>query len=571
MAKDLPAWTIADFIHRGYWWENRGILLLNLYLLIPLLSSTVNGYDSSLINGLQILPMWQQTFGDPRGIPLGLISAAQMVGGLIALPVAPYFSDWFGRRFSLFLGAVVMLAGVSLQATATTLSQFIGARALLGAGLQTELNSAPLLVLELSYPTQRGKLTSIYNSLWYSGSVLAAWTCFGAYNGAKTSQWSWRIPSIVQAFGPLLQISMVWFMPESPRWLISTGRESQAARILSKFHANGYDERDPLVVFEMAQIRYALKMERDTSQVASFLTLFRTPGNRKRMRIILAIAIFSQWSGNGLVSYYINLVLEGVGFTQSSTKAAINGALQIWNLICAITGASLVDKLGRRAIFLMSNAGMLITFSAWTLTTALFNTIHSTQAAKATIPFIFLFYLFYDLAYAPMIVSYTLEILPFNIRAKGFALLNITISLTLAFNQFVNPWALDAIGWKYYLVYCGWLGIELIFVLKYVIETRGRTLEETAVLFDGEDFPAEIELHAGEAATVTMELTRADNRMTDVANADAKTVDDKRSSAISSNHTHELPGLSRADSWVRPSSSGSRPPPLADGGIGVAL
>lgn len=91
-----------------------------------------------------------------------------------------------------------------------------------------------------------------------------------------------------------------------------------------------------------------------------------------------------------------------------------------------------------------------------------------TYAHVATIPLIFMFFAFYDIAYTPMLVAYTLEILPFNIRAKGFAVMvcpvelidvhsgdnfpvlqNITVCLTLAFNQFVNPWALDALGWKY--------------------------------------------------------------------------------------------------------------------------
>ena len=92
------------------------------------------------------------------------------------------------------------------------------------------------------------------------------------------------------------------------------------------------------------------------------------------------------------------------------------------------------------------------------------------RSMTATIPFIFIFYFFYDIAYTPMLVAYTLEILPFNIRAKGFAVMvntsindsvpaenahsvdhqqNLAVSLTLAFNQFVNPWALDALGWKY--------------------------------------------------------------------------------------------------------------------------
>jgi MFS family permease len=207
------------------------------------------------------------------------------------------------------------------------------------------------------------------------------------------------------------------------------------------------------------------------------------------MRIVLGIAFFSQWSGNGLLSHYINLVLESINITSTRTKATINGSLQIWNLVAAVIGALLIRKLGRRTLFIISNAGMLTSFSVWVLTTSLFHTNSMTIAANVTIPFIFIFYLFYDLAYTPMLVAYTLEILPFAIRAKGFALMNLVVSLSLALNQLVDPWALDVIGWRYYLVYCGWLCFELAFVVLFIVETRGRTLEETAALFDGADKP----------------------------------------------------------------------------------
>jgi hypothetical protein len=72
-------------------------------------------------------------------------------------------------------------------------------------------------------------------------------------------------------------------------------KESKAAAVLARYHANTRDERDPLVVFELAQIRHALRMEKEYSQSTSFSTLWATPGNRKRMMIIIAIALFSQW------------------------------------------------------------------------------------------------------------------------------------------------------------------------------------------------------------------------------------------------------------------------------------
>ena len=85
------------------------------------------------------------------------------------------------------------------------------------------------------------------------------------------------------------------------------------------------------------------------------------------------------------------------------------------------------------------------------------------------------------MAYSPLIVLYTLEILPFSIRAKGYAIFAFTVSASLVFNQYINPVALAAMGWKYYIVYCAWIGFELGYVYLFLIETRNRTLEETAL------------------------------------------------------------------------------------------
>ena len=146
--------------------------------------------------------------------------------------------------------------------------------------------------------------------------------------------------------------STVTFIHDEPPWLTTFTRiqEGKAASVLARYHSLTGDERDPLIMFEMAQIRHALKVEKEAAQSTSYTTLFATPGNRKRMMIIVALALFSQWrcvttmvvngaarltdaththSGNGLVSYYINLVLEGVGISDPGTKAAINGGLQV--------------------------------------------------------------------------------------------------------------------------------------------------------------------------------------------------------------------------------------------------
>ncbi|KAF9003948.1 hypothetical protein BDQ17DRAFT_1424917 [Cyathus striatus] len=492
--RSVPEWTIVDFIYRGHWWTN---------------------------HGLQILPDWQEYFHHPEGKILGVINSAQGIGCLFVsffqrsrflithwkiqgLPLAPFVSDTWGRRASLFIGSLFMLAGVALQATSWNIAMYIASRIVIGFGLTFCTNSAPLLLIELAYPTQRGKITSIYNSSWYLGSIVSAWVCFGSYVHAQGSMWSWRVPTLVQALVPLLQVSLVWFIPESPRFLVSKGLEGRAAHILAKYHANGGDERDPLVVFEIAQIRHALRMEDEIHRIPPMFHYSLLPGT-ERMRIIIAIAVFSQWrcvqKGDKPRRHY-------VGRSGNETKAAINGGLQIFNFVVAASAAMLVDWVGRRTLFIISNAGMFLFFSGWTVSNALYNALGKVAAARATIPLIFFFYFFYDIAYTPMLVAYTLEILPYKIRAKGFAVMNLTVMLTSAFNQFVNPWAIDAIGWWYYIVYCAWLIIELVFIVVFIIETKGRTLEETAALFDGEEQQQDLAIMGGDAATMTMTMSR---------------------------------------------------------------
>ncbi|RAR06329.1 general substrate transporter [Stemphylium lycopersici] len=463
--------------------------LRKLYLMMPFLflGSTTLGYDGSLLNGLQTMPAWQEYFDHPTGSRLGLLGAFPGFGGFAVLLFTPYIADILGRRAGTACGCSLVILGSIIQALPprdNPQPMFLAGRWLMGMGSNISNATCPLLITEISHPRHRGRVTTVYNTLWYLGAIIAAWTTYGTLVHIS-SDLSWRLPVGLQCAMPGIQLLFVYLLPESPRWLISKNKHSKAKKMLTKYHGNG-TETD-FVTWEYNEISQTIEAEKAASSNSGWYELVRTPGNRKRCLLIVLTAIFSQCSGNGLVSYYLAEVLKTVGITQGSDQALINGGLTIWCFLVSLGCAFLVDRVGRRTLFLSAGVGMLITFSVWTACSALYAQKGNSSAGSAVIAMIFLFYGAAGLAWPGLTVSYTVEILPYRIRAKGLTLCFVWTSLAGIFNQYVNPIGLEALQWKFYLVYVAVLVLECLAIYFLYVETRGPALEEIAVLFDGND------------------------------------------------------------------------------------
>ncbi|KAJ0310556.1 hypothetical protein COL516b_002367 [Colletotrichum fioriniae] len=215
------------------------------------------------------------------------------------------------------------------------------------------------------------------------------------------------------------------------------------------------------------------------------MALVSTPGNRKRTLIAVCVGAFAQWNGIGVVSYYLTLVLNTVGITDTFTQTLINGLLQIFNFAAALSAAFLVDRLGRRTLFLWSGAGMLVSYIVWTACSAVNTDTGSKSAGIVVVVCLFTFYFHYDIAYTPLLMGYPTEIFPYSLRSKGIAVELFAIYGSLIIAAFVNPIGLENIGWRYYIVFCCFLAV--FFVVTWVLfpETKGHSLEEIAVIFDG--------------------------------------------------------------------------------------
>ncbi|KAL2838637.1 general substrate transporter [Aspergillus pseudoustus] len=462
------------------WWLDPG-LRLNVYHCAGLCCTLFfNGYDGSLFNGLQTIDAWQEYFGHPSGNLLGLMNSAALFPGLIMPYFAEKIADRFGRRWAVWGGVVFNVSGAVVNSASINLGMYIAGRALMGVGISMALTIAPTLLQEIAHPRYRAPLGSMYTAIYYFAAVVSAVVCLGTrYIDGNAS---WRIPCYLQLLGPVMTVIVTAGMPESPRWLMKKNHRSKALQVLAMYHANG-DEQDPLVQLEYSEIEMGLEME-EMSAHTGYLDYFKK-GNRQRLFLLVVIAVGTNWLGNGIISYYLSPILNNLGITSTPQQAALNVGLQAWNLIISTSAALSVDKVGRRPLWLTSTIGMLISFSIVMGLSGGYDKTNEKALGTAVVPFLFIFFGFYDIAWTPLSNMYSVEILPYNLRAKGQAIYNIVQGSANAFNQWVNPIALDAIQWRYYSVYIVLLSVYCVVIYFWFPETKNMTIEEIATVFDG--------------------------------------------------------------------------------------
>ncbi|KAL2851503.1 general substrate transporter [Aspergillus pseudoustus] len=476
LARLLPDGSIPFY-------RKKHLLRLNLSLFCLFLLSASDGYDGTLMNGLQALPHWQEFMGHPTGAWLGFVNAVTSLSAFISYPIVAWCNNKIGRKKTLGINYFWIVLAVALQTAANDPTTFVLGRFFIGASASFTSGSAPILITETAYPTHRGILTAVFNCGWHVGSLLGAWTIFGTR--VIDNNWSWRIPSLLQCALPIIALVGFLTAPESPRWLASQDRLEEARVFLVKYHAGG-DENSPLAEFELREIVNSLALEAQHRKSSSWLDMFRGRGNLHRSFITITLGVFAQWNGVGIVSYYLAPVLRSVGVTSVSNQTMISGFLQLWNLILSLFAAFNVDRFGRRPLFLVSCFGMLASYIVISGLAGSFANTGNSPTGIAVIPFLFIYYGFYDIAFTPFLMAYPCEIWQYNLRAKGLALGMNSSRLALFFNTFVNPIILDAIAWRYYIVYCVILVIITITIWFWYPETNGYTLEEMAVIFDGE-------------------------------------------------------------------------------------
>ncbi|KAF5638191.1 hexose transporter [Fusarium tjaetaba] len=480
------------------WYKKPNLRIMYVWLFFCCMGvEMTSGFDSQLINTLQYSQNFHHYLGDGRknaegkwaiepGL-LGFVNSSYQLGSIFAVPFAPWFAQRFGRRWSIMLGSLIMVGGAIIQGFAQHVGMYIVARMILGAGILFCIISGAALIGELGYPKERAVLTSLFNSSYYIGQILASAIALGTT--PITTNWSWRLPSLLQIVPSLIQISTVFLLPESPRFLVSNDREEEAAQVLIKYHAEG-DASSQLVQAEIVQIRETIKAEMEASK-QSWLEVVRTAGMRRRFVVTIFIGLFTQLSGNTLLSYYSGVLFGMMGYTDDYTKTRINLAYACWSFLNATIIALIVTRFKRRHMYMLSATLMLCAFIGMTVSLERIQAIP--EGVKNNAPGISA--LFWYFAYSPtyaignnaLTYTYLVELWPYAMRSRGIGVQQIFGKLAGFFSTNVNSIALDAIKWRYLAIYCGWIFFEFCIIYLLYPETSGRTLEELAFLFEDEE------------------------------------------------------------------------------------
>ncbi|AQZ16939.1 hypothetical protein BZL39_K05380 [Zygosaccharomyces parabailii] len=464
-------------------WKTKHVMKLNLLIYPIILSGIFNGFDAFLMASVQMSPHWFAEMGNPSGAVLGALTAGPQFGYCMALWVARYVSDRFGRKPASLVGAIITTVGALIQSFSNCYAAFMVSRIILGWGLSFYFVSAPAWISELALPNHRSIFVSIMNGSAFLGRMMATWIAYGAYK--IDSNWQWRIPALSQLSVTIFHLIIFWFVPESPRFLLSKNKAEKARSVLIQYHAGGnMKQYGDFVNQEYSQIVVALKKEQETANF-SWMAFFQSKKNFHRFAICAFMGFMQYNVGLFAITYYMNPVLKVTGYTSDREQLLILAILVTFNFVIAYGPPFIITKFQRRRVFLCS----LIALFASYLVFVVLSGINAEGGfkkgySKGILALIFIFYFLYDVSFLGMLTVYIMDILSFALRSRGIMVYIISGQIWVIFNSFITPVAMDSISWRFYIVYCCTIVFCFAFVFFLFPETKGLNLEQTDTLFE---------------------------------------------------------------------------------------
>jgi MFS family permease len=274
------------------------------------------------------------------------VNALFFLGAVIGALTGGPFADRFGRRMALLTASIVSIIGGALTAGSVHVAMLIVVRILQGAGLGALATVTPIYLAETSTPAKRGLLTGLHGFFLVSGYNISAWVGLGCFFSENLT-FQWRGPIAFTCLPPLLLAVGCFFVPESPRWLISKGRIDEAWTTVQRLHHDSSDSADLAAREEFYQMKAQIEYEKQAK--TGYLAILTTPSFRKRAFLSCFLQLAANSTGALVINYYSIIIYTNLGLTDYLPLLmycvfTLIGALG--NLFSLLT----IDKTGRRPV-----------------------------------------------------------------------------------------------------------------------------------------------------------------------------------------------------------------------------
>ncbi|HBH06000.1 MAG TPA: MFS transporter [Flavobacteriales bacterium] len=503
---------------------------VTMVALIVALGGLLMGFDASVISGVVkfIEPQFNLT-----KLELGWSVASLTLTATLAMLVAGPLSDRIGRRRVLRYAAILYAISAIGSAMAPSFLFLVIARMIGGFGVGASLILAPMYIAEISPPEIRGRMVSFNQLNIVIGISLAFFTNylilrFGKSDAnwaiaLKFDEYNWRWMLGLETLPAILYFLGLFFVPRSPRWLIMKGQLDEALETMKQFSSANAAEK------QVVQIKKSLETDQETSTFKDLLH----PSLKLVLTIGVVVAILQQITGINSVFFYAPMIFEqsGIGTDASFVQAILVGLV---NLVFTVLAMLIIDKFGRKPLLIIGVSGIVVAMSllsygfgtaTYTLTPKSIidlpqeidrvqlapvidktytsdvafkeamqgalgkdkaNTYKSelTQASITMNSWLILisilgFVASFAISLGPVMWVLFSELFPNTIRGVAISFVGLINSAVSFLVQWVFPWELDVLGSSTtFMIYGVFALLGLIFILRVIPETKGKTLEE---------------------------------------------------------------------------------------------
>jgi sugar porter (SP) family MFS transporter len=416
------------------------------------------GFDTSVISGV-IEYIADPSVFDMNEFQKGWAVGSILIGCMIGCVIAGPFSYKYGRKKALLFSAVLFFVSAVGCAIANTYNVFIIYRMIGGVAVGGASMLAPIYIAEISPAKHRGKLLTLNLFAIFLGQSVAFYTNYLLKDVGGVDNWRWMIG--IEAIPAFILFVLLFFIPESPRWLVESHKSGLALRILKRLN------NDDVANAEFAEIQDSVSR----TEKRKLIELF----SGKIFNILLigcALAIFQQVTGINIIMYFAPSIFKAAGFSQDSAlfQTAIMGTV---NLTFSVLAMMFVDKVGRKPLMIIGSIGMGVSLILLALTFIL----------ELTSGYLVLFCIMgflasFGFSLGPIVWVLIPEIFPNHYRSMGVA---VSIFVMWGANFLVSytfPILLKNLEGYAFFIYASMCFVCLVFVIKYLRETKGKTLEQ---------------------------------------------------------------------------------------------